>query len=51
MNLNIIVENKSKQKPNKLLVHKGREFHSNLMKKWLDDNDILMCLTHNEVSQ
>ena len=38
MNLNI----------NKLCVDQGRQFYNSLMEKWLDDNDILMSLTHNE---
>ena len=38
------IVNKSKRKPSKLRVN----FYSNLMQKFLDDNDILICLTHNE---
>ena len=44
----IEIVNKSKRKPNKLWVCQGREFYNKLLKKWLDDNDILMCLTYNE---
>ena len=39
---------KSNRKPNKLWVDQGREFYNNLMRKWLDNNDILMYYTHNE---
>ena len=42
------IANKSKCKPDKLCVDQGRKFYNNLMQKWLDDNDILMYLTHNE---
>ena len=38
----------SKWKPNKFSVDQGREFHNNLMAKWLDDNGVLMYSTHNE---
>ena len=36
------IVNKSKRKPNKLLVDQGKEFCNSLMQKWLDDTDILM---------
>ena len=39
----------SNRKPNKIWVDKGREFFNNSFKKWLQDNDIVMYLTHNEV--
>ena len=42
------ITNKSNRKPNKLLIHQGREFHSTLMQKWLDDNDILINLINIE---
>lgn len=42
------IVNKSKSKPNKLRVNQGRKFYNNFMQKFLDDNDILICLTHNE---
>ena len=29
-------------------VDQGREFYKSPMQKWLEDNDILMYLTHNE---
>ena len=38
----------SKKKPKKIWVDKGGEFYSNSFKKWLQDNDIIMYLTHNE---
>ena len=44
----IEIGNESKRNPNKLWVDQGREFYSSSMQKWLDDNDILMYLTHNE---
>ena len=37
--------NESKHKPNKLWTDQGRKFDYSPM---LDDNDILMCLTHYE---
>ena len=42
------IVSQSKWKPNKFSVDQGREFHNNLMPKWLDDNGILMYSTHNE---
>ena len=44
----IEIVTESKRKPNKLWVDQGRHFYDSLMQKWLDDNDILMCSTHNE---
>ena len=44
----IKIVNKSNCKPNKLWVDQRKEFYSSLMHYWLDDNDILMYLTHNE---
>ena len=38
----------SNRKPNKIWVDKGSEFYSASFKKWLRDNDIAMCSTHNE---
>ena len=35
-------------KPNKSWVDQGREFYSEFMQEWLDNNDILMYSTHNE---
>ena len=45
----IEIVNESSRKPNKLWVNQGREFYNNHMRKWLDDNDILLNLTRNEV--
>ena len=39
---------KSKRKPNKMWVGQGSEFYNIHLKKWLKDNDIKMCSTHNE---
>ena len=39
---------KSYRKPSKILVDKGGEFYNNSFRKWLQDNDIVMYLTHNE---
>ena len=36
-------------KPNKIWVDKGSEFYNASFKKWLQDNDIVMYSTHNEV--
>ena len=38
----------SNRKPNKIWVDKGSEFYNNYFKKWLQDNNIEMCSTHNE---
>ena len=38
----------SKRKPNKISVDQGSEFYNSHFKKWLKDNDIEMCTTHNE---
>ena len=47
--LNYFIElvNKSKRKPNKLWVDQGREFYNKPVQEWLDNRDILICLTHN----
>ena len=45
------VVNESKCQPNELWVDQGKEFSNSLMQKWLDDNDILMYLTHMKLSQ
>ena len=37
-------------KTNKLLVDRRRDFCKKLMQEWLDNNDILMYSTHNEVT-
>ena len=44
----IEIINQSKRQPNKPLVDQGRYFYNNLMQKWLEFNDILKYLTHNE---
>ena len=44
----IEIVNESNRKPNKLCVDQRRYFYNSLMRKWLDDNDILMYSTHNE---
>ena len=41
----------SNRKPDKLWVDQGRELYNKLMKKWLENNDILIYYTHNKVSQ
>ena len=38
----------SNRKPNKIWAHKGSEFYNGFFKKWLRDNDIVMCSTNNE---
>ena len=48
LNAFIEIANDSNRKPNKLLVHQGREFYNKLVQKWLDNNDILMYATRNE---
>ena len=48
LNTFIKVVNEFNCKPNKLWVHQGREFYNKLMQEGLDNNDILMCFTHNE---
>ena len=40
--------NESKRKTNKIWVDKGSEFYNRLMKSFLQNNDIEMCLVHNE---
>ena len=39
----------SNKKPNKIWVDKGSEFYNSSFKKWLQDKDIEMYSTHNEV--
>ena len=43
----IEIVNKYKCKPNKLWIDQWKEFYNGFMQKWLDDNGILMYLTHN----
>ena len=38
----------SNRKPNKIWVDQGGEFYNSIFKKWLSDNDIIMCSTYNE---
>ena len=38
----------SKRKPNKLWVDNGSEFHNNVFKRWLVENEIKMYSTFNE---
>ena len=38
----------SNRKPNKIWVDPGSEFYNRVFKKWLSDNDIIMCSTFNE---
>ena len=42
------IVNESRPKPNKLWVGQGREFYNNLMKKRLNNDNILMYSAHNE---
>ena len=44
----IKIVSKTNRKPNKLCVDQGREIYIKLMKKFLDDNDILIYSTYNE---
>ena len=38
----------SDTKQNKIWVYKGSEFYNSSFKKWMQGNDIVMYLTHNE---
>ena len=42
------ISDNSTRKPNKIWVLKGGKFYNNSFKKWLKDNNIEMCLIHNE---
>ena len=42
---------KSNRKPNKIWVDKGSKFYKNSFKKWLQDNDIIMYSTNNEMRE
>ena len=44
----IILKQSNSRKPNKIWVEKGSEFYNAPLKKWLQDNDIVMYSTHNE---
>ena len=39
----------SKCEPNKIWVDKGSKFHNSSFKLWLQDNDIEIYSTHNEL--
>ena len=43
-----IISKQLNRKPNKIWADKGSVFYNVYFKKWLRDNDILMCSTHNE---
>ena len=43
-----IILKQSNRKPNKIWVDKGSEFYNVSLKKWLQDNDIVMYSTRNE---
>ena len=43
----IKIVNECNCKPNKSWVDQEREFYNSFIKKWLDDDNILMYLTHN----
>ena len=43
-----IILKQSNRKPNKIWVDKGSEFYNAYVKKWLQDNNIVMYSTHNE---
>ena len=45
------VVKKFKHNPNKLWVNQEKEFYNKLMQKWLKDNDILLYLINNKLSQ
>ena len=49
LNAFIEIVNESNCKPNKLWVDQGSEFYDKLMPEWLENNDILMYSTRNEV--
>ena len=42
------IVNESKRKSKKLWVGQGREFYNKLMRKWLDNNDVLIYSIYNE---
>ena len=42
------IVNKSKRRPDKLLVDEGKELYNSFMQESLDNNDILLYSTHNE---
>ena len=43
------ISNESNRKPNKIWVDKSSEIYNRPMKSWLQDNNIEMYSTHNEV--
>ena len=44
----IEIVHESNHKANNSQFDQEREFHNKLMQEWLDNNNILMYLTHNE---
>ena len=48
LNAFIKIVHESNRKPNKLGIDQGREFYNKLMKKWFDNNDILIYSPHNK---
>ena len=42
------IVNESRRKSKKLWVGQGREFYNKLMRKWLDNNDVLIYSIYNE---
>ena len=44
----LLIKNEGKRKPSKLQGNQGREFYYNLMRKWVDGNDVLMYTIYNE---
>ena len=42
------IVNESKRKSKKLWVGQGREFYNKLMRKWLDNNDVLIYSIYTE---
>ena len=45
----IILKQSNSRKPNKIWVDKGSEFYNASFRKWLQDNDIVMYSTHNDI--
>ena len=42
------IVNESNRQPNRSWVNQEREIYNKLMQEWLDNNNIVMHLTHNE---
>ena len=49
LNAFIKIVNESNHEPEKLWVDQGRESYNKLTQEWLDNNDISVCSSHNEV--